>query len=119
MSFTFPVDANNKAGAVKPIGASGFTVPSQQTGYESKEVKRVKLEAGKAVVLTFSTLCESFDIQNFGVGDIYINVGASATVDGADCILVPEGMGYTLNVRAKEIQVISAAAPTVQIVGVL
>ncbi|WP_028547045.1 hypothetical protein [Paenibacillus taiwanensis] len=118
MPFTFPVDANNKAGAVKSIGANGFTVPSQSTGYETKEVKRMKLEARVNTRLTFTGTCEVFDIHNFGVGDIFVNIGAAATVDGADSIMVPEGMGYSLNVRATELHIISDRTPKIQVVGV-
>ncbi|MCG7410133.1 hypothetical protein MH117_22215 [Paenibacillus sp. ACRRX] len=118
MTFTFPVDSNNKAGAVKSLGTNGFTVPSQSTGFEAKEVKRIKLEARVSTRLTFTGTCEAFDIHNFGVGDIFVNIGAAATVDGADCIMVPEGMGYTLNVRGAELHVISERTPKIQVVGV-
>ena len=118
MGFTFPIDENRKAGAVKPIGSGGFTVPSQPTGFETIEAKRQKLTANTNAVFTFTALCEGFDIHNHGDGDIYVKVGGAATVNGADTILVPEGMGYTLNVRATAINVISSTTPTVQIVGV-
>lgn len=118
MGFTFPVDDNRKAGAVKPLGSDGFTVPSQPTGYETIESKRQALAANTNTVFTFSALCEEFDIQNHGDGDIYVSIGAAATVNGASTILVPEGMGYKLKVRATAINVISADTPTVQIVGV-
>lgn len=119
MSFTFPADSNNKAGAVKAKNSgNSFVLPVQDESYDALEVKRSTLVANTDTTLTFSSVMEYFDVRNFGPGDAYLKIDGVATVDGADCVLIAEGTAQPFPIKGTVLHVISSGTPKVQAIGV-
>lgn len=120
MSYTFPVDSNNKAGAVKTRkNGDAFAVPQQTAGYDAGEPKRATLtpntDSGNAFQMAAE--CEAFDFINYGPGDAYFRLDGTATVDGADCGLLAEGYGLSLPQRGTTPHFISSGSPKIQVIG--
>jgi hypothetical protein len=120
LSFTFPTDSNNKAGAVKTRkNGDAFAVPQQTAGYDTGEPKRAILTPNTDSGNTFQMAaeCESFDFMNYGPGDAYFKLDGVPTIDGADCGLLAEGYGLILPQRGTVPHFISAGNPKIQVIG--
>lgn len=118
MSFTFPIDSNNKAGAVIPHGTNGFAVPTQELGYLGLTVKRDTLVANTEKIQDHVTQFNQCMVMNMGTTDIYIAFDATATVGGATSVLIPAGYNITIPVKAQTVHIISTGTPVVQTMGV-
>ncbi|HBV95625.1 MAG: hypothetical protein JL50_10050 [Peptococcaceae bacterium BICA1-7] len=120
MPYTFPVDSNNKAGAVKEISAgSEFTVPTQDTGYEAMNGETKTLVAATDTTFnTGGTKQEGFTVWNFGPGDAWVKVDGASSIEGAGCIPVKEGVCQPLPVRGTVVHAISSGTPKITVLGV-
>lgn len=118
MPYTFPVDTNNKAGAVKAYGATEFVVPTQDIAYAGYSAKRNTLVANTNAPQDHGAVYEGFTVQNLGTVDAYVRLDAVATVDGAGTILIPFGTSLFIPVRGQVVHWISTGTPKVQSIGV-
>lgn len=125
MSYTFPLDSNNKAGAVKTKNSGNdFVVPVQAAPYDAVKIKRATLTADTNGAMDFGTEYDIFDVMNLGTVDAYVKVGgiafASAVTAETDeaGILLPAGGAYTMPIKGQTLNWISTGTPKVQAVGV-
>lgn len=120
MSYTFPVDSNNKAGAVKEIAAGDdFTVPTQETGYETMAGETKTLVANTdTTFITGGAVREGFTVWNHGPGDAWVKLDGAASIEGAGCIPVKEGACQPLPLRGTTVHVISSGTPKITVLGV-